>query len=278
MKNEKSTKRLIELPGIIDIHCHIFPDEIADKAVASIGRFYDLEMNSDGKVSSLLAAASDAGITRSYVFSTATSLAQVDSINYFLSNQIKRYPELSAFGTLHPEQNAVEINETIGKIQELGLQGIKLHPDFQQAAADGEFIVEVCRQAAGKLPVLLHAGDPRYEFSNPARIKNLSVRQPECKIIAAHFGGWGQWQSAAQELAGIHNVYVDTSSSFEFMSKSEIMTLFEKFGVDKILFGSDFPMWKPADELSALSSLPVSDEDYLKIVWGNANTLLKSFC
>ena len=29
---------------IIDAHTHIFPEKIADKAVASIGNFYDLPM------------------------------------------------------------------------------------------------------------------------------------------------------------------------------------------------------------------------------------------
>lgn len=277
MKPDINFKRFIECPGIIDIHCHIFPDIIAEKAVSSIGKFYNLDLNCDGKTKSLLLAAQDAGITRSYVFSTATAISQVDSINIFLSEQISRYPQLSAFGTLHPEQSAIEINETIGKMLELGLSGIKLHPDFQQIAADDAFVVEVCRQAKCLMPVLLHAGDPRYDFSHPAKISRLAAMQPECKIIAAHFGGWSQWQEAAEELTGMQNVYVDTSSSFPFLNQNEILSLIEKFGTEKILFGSDFPMWNPIDELAMLSTLPISDEELFRIVWFNSTHLFELF-
>jgi hypothetical protein len=35
---------------IIDIHAHIFPDKIAEKASANVGAFYNLSMKHDGKI------------------------------------------------------------------------------------------------------------------------------------------------------------------------------------------------------------------------------------
>ncbi|MDF2686321.1 MAG: hypothetical protein K0S55_1502, partial [Clostridia bacterium] len=35
---------------IIDVHTHIFPEKIAEKATASVGTFYDLPMTTMGKL------------------------------------------------------------------------------------------------------------------------------------------------------------------------------------------------------------------------------------
>jgi hypothetical protein len=40
---------------IIDSHCHIYPDKIAEKASRSTGEFYHMPSRLDGKVSTLLA-------------------------------------------------------------------------------------------------------------------------------------------------------------------------------------------------------------------------------
>ena len=32
---------------IFDIHCHVYPEKIASKASAAIGKFYDIDMNSE---------------------------------------------------------------------------------------------------------------------------------------------------------------------------------------------------------------------------------------
>ena len=47
---------------IIDAHCHIYPDKIADKAVEAIGQFYDLSMYYDGRYSTLVEFGSNIGV------------------------------------------------------------------------------------------------------------------------------------------------------------------------------------------------------------------------
>ena len=47
---------------IIDAHCHIYPDKIAQRAADSTGDFYDLTPFSDGKISSLLEMGEKFGI------------------------------------------------------------------------------------------------------------------------------------------------------------------------------------------------------------------------
>ena len=261
---------------ILDAHCHIYPDKIADKAVQNVGEFYHLEMHMNGTVENLLACGEKAGITNFLVHSVSTTPHQVKSINEFISSQVHAHPDkLIGFGTLHPDSETMEAD--VEHLMGLGLKGVKLHPDFQKFALDSEKSVEMCKLFAGKLPLLIHAGDPRYEFSNPENILRFIEQVPDMVVIAAHFGGWNNWQKAGEVLPGTKNLYVDSSSSFYHMTADEAIRLIEAFGADRVLFGSDYPMWNPGEELAYLRSLGLSEEDERKILWENAQDIFAAF-
>ena len=63
-----------------DAHAHIYPEKIAEKATASVGAFYDLNMDNVGLPSVLLEQGGGAGIDRFAVCSVATKVEQVRSI------------------------------------------------------------------------------------------------------------------------------------------------------------------------------------------------------
>lgn len=267
--------QLAHLPEIIDIHTHIFPKHIAARAVDSIGSFYSLKMTGIGTSEALIEAADRARVAKSVVFSTATVKSQVDAINIFLAEQQNlNHEKFIAFGTLHPQQSAIEINETLASLKALHLKGIKLHPDFQQTAADSDFVLELAAQAGSEFPLMIHAGDWRYDFSGPARIARLAALRPDSRIIAAHFGGWSQWQDAAHLLENQYNVMVDTSSSLAFMPPAEATELIYKFGCHRVMFGSDFPMWQPYEEMVRLCSLELKPSELEKIFYYNAAEVL----
>ena len=259
--------------AIIDIHTHVFPEKIAQLAVASISDFYQIPMVSPGTVNGLLAANEKAGIAFSVVFSTATRLEQVESINRFMA-ECQQVPALIGFGTMHPDMSRTDIHDTLETILGNDLRGIKMHPDFQQCEADSPFMHELCQQLQGQLPILMHAGDPRYDYSHPKRIRNLALAFPDTQIIAAHFGGWSQWPEAIESLSGLPNIFVDTSSSLPFMQTEEILRLIDAFGIDRILFGSDYPMWQPADEVRLIEALNLSAAEKHAIFWDNSARLL----
>ena len=80
---------------IIDAHCHIFPDKIAQKATDSIGKFYDLEMECGiGSPSVLLQEGEALGVAGFVVCSTATKPHQVVSINDFIAQACAQNPGL----------------------------------------------------------------------------------------------------------------------------------------------------------------------------------------
>lgn len=252
---------------IIDVHTHIFPEKIARKAVESVCRFYGVEADRSALPRDADAAERACGIERNLVFSTATAPHQVRSINDFIHAECEEYPAFIGLGTLHPdmEDPAAEI-ERIGA---LGLHGVKLHPDFQDFPIDDPRMLPVYRRLAERrLPVLFHMGDPRRDLSGPARLARVLDAVPDLRVIAAHFGGYTVWDEAARLLAG-SGAWFDTSSTIGFLGRERTLDLIARFGADRLLFGTDYPMWDIGEELTRFLALGLSEEDNRRILAGN---------
>ena len=124
------------------------------------------------------------------------------------------------------------------------------------------------------IPVLFHAGDKRYDFSGPKRIINVIERFPDLKIIAAHFGGYSEWEEAWKYP--VHkNLYFDTSSSLWVMTCAEARKFIDRFGASQFMFGSDFPMWTPSEELSKSLSINLSEDEKTRILNGTFEELFQ---
>ena len=94
---------------IIDSHVHIFPDKIAEKAVAGIGKFYDLPMRHDGKLDTVFTEGRKAGIDKFVILSVATVPEQVASINNFLAENVRKHGDkLIGFCAMHPDFQGIE--------------------------------------------------------------------------------------------------------------------------------------------------------------------------
>lgn len=256
------TKRIIA-----DAHAHIFPQKIADKAVGAIGAFYDIPMDHRGLSEALLESGSAIGTSKYLVCSTATTPAQVRSINDFIAGECRAHPEFLGFGTLHPDYE--DPAEEVARIAALGLHGVKLHPDFQKFDIDAPKAMELYRLCArAGLPVLFHTGDDRYDYSAPARLVQVARAIPDLKCLAAHFGGYNRWQDSPL-YQGLDNVWFDTSSSLFKLPKEQALALIRLLGEDRFFFGTDFPMWDHTQELERFLSLGLPPETEEKILHGN---------
>ncbi len=245
---------------ICDAHCHIFPEKISEKAAHSIGDFYGLPMFASGSADALLDSGKEIGVSRYLVCSTATTCSQVESINMFIYKECMQNHEFLGFGTLHPDME--NIGEETEHIITMGLRGVKLHPDFQKFNIDSENAYKIYDAIQGRLPVLIHMGDDRYDFSSPARLKRVLGDFPRLKVLAAHFGGYRRWEEAAQLLKGEKNVMFDTCSTLGIIKDPEYAKkLVYHYGVDKMFFGTDFPMWSHKKELERFMAVGLTDEE-----------------
>ena len=256
----------------IDCHCHIYPDAIASRAVKGTGAFYDLPLVYRGTLSDLVSVHDAAGISGGVIFSVATTPHQAESINRFIAETARESGgRFLGLGTVHPDSETLK--EDIEHIISLGLHGVKLHPDIQKFRVDSPKCMKIYELCEGRLPVLVHAGDHRYDFSNPRRLSSVLSVFPTLTVIGAHFGGWSVWDEAVGLLTSYKNFYVDTSSSLYALSPERATEIIRAYGKERVLFATDYPMWRLDEELTRFAALDLTEEEKECIFYKNAERL-----
>lgn len=257
---------------IIDIHTHIYPDKIARKATDSVRDFYQIEgSNMDGTVEMLLRRGAEAGISRYVVLPVSNAANRVRSINSFIVEQVKEHDCFIGFGTVHADMEGLE--EEVDWILDQGLRGIKMHPDSQRFDIDDPRLFPMYEMVQGKIPVLLHMGDPRYNYSHPARLRHILNVFPHLEVIAAHFGGYRMFHTA-RELLWDTNCVFDISSAMMFMEQGEPEKYIHSYGAERMAYGTDYPLWDPVTEVRQFQKLKLTDDQFDQISHKTAERIL----
>jgi predicted TIM-barrel fold metal-dependent hydrolase len=267
---------------VIDFHSHIYPEKIAARAVLSTENFYTIPARGRGTPEDLAAAGKKGGIDRFVVFSAAAVPAQVVSINsYIASVCAEQYqaagpdggnpPAFTGFGTLHPDM--ANPGREIERIKSLGLRGVKFHPDMQKFHIDDERMMKIYALLEGNLPVIFHTGDYRYPYSHPARLAPVLDAFPRLTVIAAHFGGWSLFDLALEYFRE-RRCYFDLSSSIPYLGQRRAEELIRLYGAERMLFGSDYPIWDPGECLKEFLELKLSSVEQERILSGTALEIL----
>lgn len=256
---------------ITDVHAHVFPDKLADKAAHSIGDFYGAASYCAASVENLLREEQKAGISRCVISNSAVTPHQVYDVNTFLASAAASHPSFVGFGSIYPGMDGFE--EELDRIVSLGLRGLKIHPDFQKLPIDDPSGIETYRAVARRgLPVLFHMGDDRYDYSTPQRLMNLLRQVPDLRVIAAHFGGWRAWELSYENPLP-ENVLYDTSSTTPMIPRDFVLRMLDRFGPERFLFGSDFPMWEPVKMVEQFRGLGLDENTLSRIFSGNFEAL-----
>ena len=257
---------------IIDMHAHIFPLKLAVRAAENIGAFYDVRMTHPGSVPALLDAMDKGGIDKALVHSVAMSKNQVTVINDFIHSEVTAHADrLLGFATLHPDmENAWD---EVTRALSLGLKGVKIHSDMQRISLLDPRMDAIYEACQGRCPMLLHMGDERYAYDNPRMIPQILRRFPHLQLICAHMGGYSEWDQAREYLKD-ENVLFDCSSTSFALGAEGWRDIIRYFGVDRVMFGSDFPMWDPGKEAALLRSAGLNEDEMEKIFSKNAQKYL----
>ncbi|OGV38303.1 MAG: hypothetical protein A2X48_06700 [Lentisphaerae bacterium GWF2_49_21] len=259
---------------IIDFHTHYFPDKIAHDAIISLEQKGGIKAFTAGTRSALEKSMSEAGITLSVNLPVATSPDQVESINGKVANH-NRAPVLS-LGAIHPL--TMDPGRTISDVRNLGLRGIKMHPEYQEFSPDDPSLDPIWKACITySIFVVFHAGadlafKPPFR-SSPAKFANLHRRYPELRMVLAHFGSWMQWDDVEKELIGL-DIFLDTSFTSGYLDDAKFAELIRRHGADKVLFGTDSPWRDQKKEVAAINSLALYEEEKELIFHGNAEGLL----
>lgn len=257
---------------VIDFHAHAFPEKVAVPASELLASHYKLNVSCSGTFDHLLKSSHEAGVKKICLHMAATNADQVTVVNDWIAERCS--DSIIGFGSLHADYK--DFLSEIDRMEELGLTGIKFHSDFQGFAIDDPRMWPVYEAIGERFLVMFHVGDRELDLSNPVRLARVLDSFPHMKAIAAHLGGWSQWREAREFILG-RNVYIDTSSTTWMLPPEEISRLIRCHDIEKVLFGTDYPIVSPQDELAAFAKIPLTHEEREKILWTNGIRLLSEF-
>ena len=262
----------------IDIHTHAFHPKIAHKAVDHLNDFYSVNCAGDGTIAHLLERERKAEMEKCVVLCAATAPAQViPANNYAITLQKEHEDRVIAFGTVHPGYEDWE--SELKRIKAAGIRGIKLHPDFQSFWLDDPRLLPIFEAAQKDFVFEIHIGDKTTPAQNPSCPYKLAaiLRQfPGMRVIAAHFGGYRMWAHALDALSGnrFENLWFDTSSTTPFATPLLAKKLLKAFPRERILFGTDWPLYDPVEERQRLQRLASLTDAEMETIMSNATSLL----
>ncbi|MGI6084842.1 MAG: amidohydrolase family protein [Acetivibrionales bacterium] len=259
---------------IIDFHTHCFADEIAVSAIPFLEQQGNISAKTNGTVTALRKSMKTYGITYSILLNIATKPSQTEKINNWAVGVQKN--NIIAFGSIHPKYESWK-NE-LKRIKELGIKGIKYHPEYQDFYVDDEAMYPVYERAFELgLIVAFHAGgDIGYSppfHCTPERLNRMIGHFKGGNIIAAHMGGYKYWDDVERYLVG-KDIYFDTSFAVGVMAKEQAIRIIQNHGYKKILFGTDSPWKDQGEAVQSIRELNLNQDIEGAIFYKNAVKLL----
>jgi hypothetical protein len=305
---------------IIDMHYHMIP-QLGSSAAKAVARWpffqaqklgLDIDLNTlveevkntyaDPTGERLLDRMDTAGID-------VTAFCAVDNaglqgntyevakaLNQHVGSIAKTFPDrLIAFAGIDPRRpEAPDLLKHC--LEEYGMKGLKFHPDhgYYPNSPEAYRMLEILQQHRGIL--LTHTGpgappDKAGKYAHPLLLDEVAVDFPDVTIIAAHMGQywWRDWAGSAYYLP---NLFGDLAE-WQIVAKrnfklfcTELRQVIDICGKEKILFGSDGPIFEPIvpvkEWVNLLGNLPkeaaegttLTKEEIEAILGGNAQRIL----
>lgn len=266
---------------IIDFHTHVFPDAIAKPTIDFLASKSGYTPYGDGTLSSLISLMDKGNIDKSVILPVVTKPSQFIKVNEF-AKSLEKSGRIYPFGGIHPADETPF--EHLDLIKEMGLYGIKLHPDYQGAFIDDKRYIDIIRYALSiDLAVITHAGvddgcvgEVKCTPDRILRVLDAVFRgsvPSEPRIILAHAGGYKMYDEVINKLCGLP-VYFDLAYVMEFADPEILSYIIRKHGSDKILFATDSPWSDPHKSAENLRKLSLSKEESDNIFFKNALRVL----
>jgi hypothetical protein len=184
--------------------------------------------------------------------------------------------------SVHPADGGLALEE-IDLVAAAGARWLKLHPNTQDFDVADPAVTAVVRKAGELgLPVLFDAYSP-WDAGQPGKFVKLAMEVPEAKLILAHghrpgFSALLVYEVLARYPWWPRQVWVDISATAPLLADGPYVEQFvwvlRKVGLDRILFGSDYPLYDPRAALDAVKGLGLSDDELRVVLHDNAAALL----
>ncbi|MFQ5874280.1 MAG: amidohydrolase family protein [Dehalococcoidia bacterium] len=276
---------------IIDFHAHIFPPHIRDNRKPYLDRdrtFAHLYSDPKAKLSTveeLIESMDASGVDVAVTLNMGWSVHEfcVETNDYIIESA-RRYPDrLVPFCGVNPAAGGDAAAE-VERCAKAGVRGIgELHSYAQgYSLADSRVmgpVMEVVQHHG--LIVLTHSSEPVGHLYagkgtvTPDQLYGFIQSFPQAQVVCAHWGGGLPFYALMPEVAeALQNVYFDTAASPFLYSPQVFSTVAQSLGVDKILFGTDFPLIAHKRLMGQVEGLDWPQTLKEKVLGGNAKALL----
>lgn len=297
----------------IDVHVHTYASaEIGRQVIQSLGSRSDF----DGTIEQLVPFMEQAGISRAVMVNftpvadmmTAalarvpadladaqraeakeqirqTMVGRVQRRNQWSCQVAREHPRLAAFTGVDPVMDEETMAREVAACKENGAKGLKIHPEVQRFPANDRRLWPAYRAAEElRMSILFHAGPfggSDGSNAHPRLFVEVARAFPRLTMVLAHCGGTGNAPDAIALARQFPNVYFDccgvvSRDAGRAMADEELVGLLRSLGLDRIMFGSDWPTRDPRPDIERVLALPLSQAEQRQVLSENAARILFS--
>lgn len=239
---ESCKSRLKDIGCVVDAHVHM-------------GKMTDLGL--DATPEFLVEMAEKSGISVMIVTSFLALWYDMEEGNRQVYEVTLRFPgKVYGYATLSSQRyGPVALRELERCLREYGFRGVKIY-SYPEVSINERRTVDVLKVAADfGVPVLAHA--------TPEECAGLSAKVPGVSLIMAHMGNTalarGDWNRAIMIAEECPNVYLDISGSP--IDAGFVEEAVERVGADRLIFGSDMPLFDPRVQIAKVLDARITDSD-----------------
>ncbi len=204
------------------------------------------------------------------IIAPAKNFAAVDNRtgNAYIARAVRENPgRFLGFAVATPWSGKKAVIE-LERACDLGLTGLRIDPAVQGfILTDPQVfpLIEFAEKAGW--PVFCTTGMPIY--SMPFQLAELAEKYPRVKFVMGHGAFSDFWYDVPDSLNRCPNLYIETS----YILPSQITHWVKVAGIQKFVFGSDYPFSSLSLELKKISLLK-TNIDKRRILWENIQSVL----
>ncbi|RFM29662.1 amidohydrolase family protein [Deminuibacter soli] len=195
----------------------------------------------------------------------------------------KKYPSLIPVCSVHPMDGADAFAE-MERVHKQGVSIIKLHPNSQGFDVGAPEVASLAKKAGELHLVLLFDSYSPVDNNEIGKLIMLAAMNQDTRFIFAHMGLVNFPQLLTIEALKKYpwyknNIWCDISAIAPVLGHSpfhdQLVWTIRTIGVDQFLFGSDYPVFNPADAIKSVHGMGFTRAEEQLLFYGNASRLLQ---
>lgn len=226
-----------------------------------------------------------AGITRTGLVVVATGGPQTtkernDALLAAVATDPQHY---FAIASVHPADGLAALEE-IDRLVRAGVRHLKFHPNSQEFDPAGPEFAAVLKKANEHRMILLVDCFNPMDRNHFSKLMMVALKNPQARFILAHMNMTDFRETASigllRKMRQAENIYFDLSVIASTYANSplrqELVWTMRTIGMDRMIFGSDWPFNTPEEALKAVQALKLSSSEQRQVLGENALLLMQS--